>query len=188
MRALTQSEARGTETNVYRGGMLAANGRVYAGGTMEANVQSRKRAGIRTLRLLWVPFIAALIYTTYFYAVEAPRREPEMRDLLARITPPAGALQQKSEGASLPALIRMKSVYEGPFPLPDLKQRFDETMRSQGWSLVADEVMPESAWQILSYRRGEYRARLELPPEYSGRLDLRYPYSVTLMWPTIGLP
>ena len=31
MRALTQSEARGTETNVYRGGMLAANRRVYAG-------------------------------------------------------------------------------------------------------------------------------------------------------------
>jgi hypothetical protein len=111
-----------------------------------------------------------------------------MRDLLALITPPAGAVKQRSEVVSLPAWIRVKSVYEGPFPLPDLKQKFDEIMRLQGWSLVADEVMPESAWQILMYRRGDYRATLELPPEYSGRLDLRYSYSVTLMWPTIGPP
>jgi hypothetical protein len=154
-----------------------------------AKVQSRNRRRIRNAGVLLVSVAAAvLIYGSYFYGIEAPRREREMRDALALITPPPGAVELKSEVVRLPAWLRLKSVYQGPFPLPDLKHTFDETMRLQGWSLVADEVMPESAWQIVTYRRGEYRATLELPPEYSGRLDLRYSYSVTLMWPTIGPP
>jgi hypothetical protein len=156
---------------------------------MGAKLQSTKRTGIGTARLAVVLLAAAVLtYATYFYGVEAPRRELEMRDLLALITPPPGAVKQESEVVSLPAWLRLKSLYEGPFPLPDLKRGFDETMRLQGWSLVADEVMPESAWQIITYRRGDYLAKLELPPEYSGRLDLRYSYSVTLIWPTIGPP
>ena len=156
---------------------------------MGVKIQSTKRTGFRTASLAGILLsVAVLIYATYFYAVDAPRRELEMRDLLALITPPAGAVRQGSEVVSLPAWLRLKSVYEGPFPLPDLKQHFDETMRLQGWTPVADEVIPESAWQIMTYRRGDYRAKLELPPEYSGRLGLRYSYSVTLMWPTIGPP
>ena len=156
---------------------------------MGVKIRSTKRTGFRTASLAGILLSAVvLIYATYFYGVEAPRREREMRDLLGLITPPAGAVKQESEVVSLPAWLRLKSVYEGPFPLPDLKQHFDETMRLQGWTLVADELMPESAWQIMTYRRGDYRAKLELPPEYSGRLDLRYSYGVTLMWPTIGPP
>lgn len=56
------------------------------------------------------------------------------------------------------------------------------------WREKTSAQTVERAWQIMTYRRGDYRAKLELPPEYSGRLDLRYSYSVTLMWPTIGPP
>jgi hypothetical protein len=126
------------------------------------------------------------MFSAYLVWVEAPRREAEMRHLLALIPPPAGAVHQETAVRVVPVWLQVQAVYNDP-PASQgaLKPYYDELMRTQGWSVVQFETGSESAWQFTTYRKGDYVATLEVPPEYTAAMNLNYhSFMLTLKWPS----
>jgi hypothetical protein len=108
-----------------------------------------------------------------------------MRNLLSLIPPPTGATYQRTEARVSPPWLQVQAVYNDP-PASQgaLKPYYDEVMRQQGWSFVQFEIGGETAWQLTTYRKGDYVATLEVPPEYTASLHLNYPaFTLMLKWP-----